>query len=57
MLTTLVPGGRAVRFAAAIVATLALGACAKDQNADASGFGAGLPMCRSGPSNNSNGGR
>lgn len=41
MLTTLLPGGRAVRFAAAIAATLALGACAKDQNADASGFGAG----------------
>jgi peptidoglycan-associated lipoprotein len=41
MLTTLVSGGRAVRFAAAIAATLALGACAKDQNADGSGFGAG----------------
>ena len=43
MLTTLLPGGRAVRFAAAIAATLALGACAKDQTADAngSGFGAG----------------
>ena len=41
MFTNLVPGGRAVRFAAAIAATLALGACAKDQNADASGFGAG----------------
>ena len=41
MLTTFVSGGRAVRFAAAIAATLALGACAKDQNADGSGFGAG----------------
>jgi len=41
MMTTLFTGGRAVRFAAAIAATLALGACAKDQNADASGFGAG----------------
>ena len=41
MLTTLLPRGRAVRFAAAIAATLALGACAKDQNADGSGFGAG----------------
>lgn len=41
MMTHLFAGGRAVRFAAAIAATLALGACAKDQNADASGFGAG----------------
>lgn len=44
MLTTLFSGGRAVRFAAALACTLALGACAKDQNADAnggSGFGAG----------------
>ena len=41
MMTHLFAGGRAVRFAAAIVATLALGACAKDQNADANGFGAG----------------
>jgi peptidoglycan-associated lipoprotein len=39
MFATLFPAGRAVRFAAAIAATLALGACAKDQNAD--GFGAG----------------
>ena len=41
MMTHLLAGGRAARFAAAIAATLALGACAKDQNADASGFGAG----------------
>jgi peptidoglycan-associated lipoprotein len=41
MMTTLLPGGRAVRFAAVLAATLALGACAKDQNADGSGFGAG----------------
>ena len=43
MLTTLFAGGRTVRFAAAIAATLALGACANNQNADAngSGFGAG----------------
>ena len=41
MMTTLFAGGRSVRFAAAIAATLALGACAKDQNADGSGFGAG----------------
>lgn len=41
MMTTLFAGGRTIRFAAAIAATLALGACAKDQNADASGFGAG----------------
>ncbi|MFJ5368274.1 peptidoglycan-associated lipoprotein Pal [Bosea sp. CER48] len=40
-MTTLFAGGRSVRFAAAIAATLALGACAKDQNADGSGFGAG----------------
>ena len=30
MLTHLIPGGRAVRFAAALAATLALGACAFD---------------------------
>ena len=43
MMTSLFSGGRAVRFAAALACTLALGACAKDQNADAngSGFGAG----------------
>jgi peptidoglycan-associated lipoprotein len=42
MLTTLLAGGRTVRFAAALAATLALGACANNnQNADASGFGAG----------------
>ncbi|KPF73093.1 hypothetical protein IP69_00525 [Bosea sp. AAP35] len=43
MLATLFAGGRAVRFAAAIAASLALGACANtNQNADAnSGFGAG----------------
>ncbi|MGX5736571.1 peptidoglycan-associated lipoprotein Pal [Bosea thiooxidans] len=41
MLNTLFAGGRTVRFAAALAATLALGACSKDQNADASGFGAG----------------
>ena len=41
MLTTLLAGGRTVRFAAALAATLALGACANNnQNADASGFGA-----------------
>jgi peptidoglycan-associated lipoprotein len=39
MLATLFAGGRAVRFAAAIAASLALGACANTQNAD--GFGAG----------------
>jgi peptidoglycan-associated lipoprotein len=39
MLATLFAGGRAVRFAAAIAATLALGACANTQTAD--GFGAG----------------
>lgn len=42
MLTTLFNGGRAVRFAAALVCTLALGACAKDQNADANGAGSGF---------------
>ena len=41
MLASHAASGRAVRFAFAIAATLALGACAKDQNADASGFGAG----------------
>ena len=41
MLATLFAGGRAVRFAAAIAASLALGACANNQNADGSGFGAG----------------
>src|SRR5690606_33713031 len=43
MLTNFVASGRAIRFAAAFAAALALGACAKDQNADAngSGFGAG----------------
>ena len=43
MLMNFVASGRAVRFAAVLAATLALGACAKDQNADAnaSGFGAG----------------
>ena len=42
MLATLFASGRAVRFAVAIAATLALGACAKDQKADANGgFGAG----------------
>ena len=41
MMTTLFASGRTVRFAAALAATLALGACAKDQNADGSGFGAG----------------
>lgn len=41
MLSSMLASGRAVRFAGAIAATLALGACAKDQNADASGFGAG----------------
>ena len=41
MLATFFSTGRAVRFAVAIAATLALGACAKDQNADANGFGAG----------------
>ncbi|SFI40252.1 peptidoglycan-associated lipoprotein [Bosea sp. OK403] len=41
MLATLLAGGRAVRFAAAIAASLALGACANNnQNADG-GFGAG----------------
>lgn len=40
MLPSTLASGRAVRFALAIAATLALGACAKDQNADA-GFGAG----------------
>jgi peptidoglycan-associated lipoprotein len=40
MLPSMLASGRAVRFAFAIAATLALGACAKDQNADA-GFGAG----------------
>lgn len=39
MFATLFAGGRAVRFAAAIAASLALGACANNQNAD--GFGAG----------------
>ncbi len=39
MLSSIFAGGRAVRFAAVLAATLALGACAKDQNAD--GFGAG----------------
>ena len=39
MLATLFASGRAVRFAAAIAASLALGACANTQNAD--GFGAG----------------
>lgn len=43
MFATLFAGGRAVRFAAAIAASLALGACANtNQNADANGgFGAG----------------
>lgn len=43
MLTNFTASGRVVRFAAVLAATLALGACAKDQNADAngSGFGAG----------------
>ncbi|MFA6967237.1 peptidoglycan-associated lipoprotein Pal [Bosea sp. (in: a-proteobacteria)] len=42
MLATLFAGGRAIRFAAAIAASLALGACANNQNADANGgFGAG----------------
>ncbi|TCR70214.1 peptidoglycan-associated lipoprotein Pal [Bosea sp. BK604] len=41
MLSSMLASGRAVRFAGAIAATLALGACAKDQNADGSGFGAG----------------
>lgn len=43
MLTTFFAGGRSVRFAAALAATLALGACANNQNADGSGsgFGAG----------------
>jgi len=43
MLATLFASGRAVRFAAVFAATLALGACAKDQTADANGggFGAG----------------
>ncbi|RDJ19889.1 peptidoglycan-associated lipoprotein Pal [Bosea caraganae] len=41
MLPSTFASGRAVRFAFAIAATLALGACAKDQNADAGGFGAG----------------
>jgi len=41
MLNTVFASGRTVRFAAALAATLALGACSKDQNADASGFGAG----------------
>ena len=40
MLAHLFASGRAVRFAAAIAATLALGACAKDQTAEG-GFGAG----------------
>ncbi len=39
MFATLFASGRAVRFAAAIAASLALGACANNQNAD--GFGAG----------------
>jgi peptidoglycan-associated lipoprotein len=39
MLATFLASGRAVRFAAAIAASLALGACANNQNAD--GFGAG----------------
>ncbi len=41
MLPSMLASGRAARFALAFAATLALGACAKDQNADASGFGAG----------------
>jgi peptidoglycan-associated lipoprotein len=40
MFATLFSTGRAVRFAAAIAASLALGACANNQNADG-GFGAG----------------
>lgn len=41
MLSNFLAGGRTVRFAAAFAATLALGACANNQNADGSGFGAG----------------
>ncbi len=41
MLTTFFAGGRSVRFAAALAATLALGACANNQNADGSGSGFG----------------
>ncbi len=42
MFATLFTSGRTVRFAAAFAATLALGACANNQNADANGgFGAG----------------
>jgi len=42
MFATLFSTGRAVRFAGVIAATLALGACANNQNADANGgFGAG----------------
>ena len=42
MLLASLASPRTARFAAALAATLALGACAKDQNADGSGgFGAG----------------